>query len=97
MSVDSIAKNVPITVFIFLKPIISKPAGFVCVGVAAAYVLAVLIGRPYRKFIDYGRFLAIESTLIFFLVYKLIWDQTVVDVTTLYNNPLDYFFMVSSF
>ena len=92
-----IFKNVTLTSMIFLKPIISKPATIVCVAMCGIYIIAVLAGRPYRKFVDYGRFISIEVTLLFFFVYKLIWDQSVLDVTSLYNNPLDYFFMVSCY
>ena len=27
----------------------------------------------------------------------MVWDQNVKDITTLYNDPLDYFFMVSCY
>lgn len=54
-----IAKNILITTFIFLKTTFGKPATMVCVAIAGAYIIAVFAGRPYRKFLDYGRFLAI--------------------------------------
>lgn len=54
-----ILKNITITAMIFLKVLISKPATMVCVAMCGVYIIAVLAGRPYRKFIDYGRFLSI--------------------------------------
>lgn len=51
-----IAKNTLITLLTFLKYHLGQLSPLLCVSFAALYILAVIIGRPYRKLIDYIRF-----------------------------------------
>ena len=76
-----IAKNILITIFIFLKPSLGQLSPIICVSFSVVYIIAMLISKPFKYLLDYFRFGCIETTLTFFFVYQLLQNQKVIDVT----------------
>lgn len=48
-------------------------------GIQGGYIIAVFVGRPYKRLVDYGRFGVIELTLLLLFVIRLIEANVVTD------------------
>lgn len=54
-----LVRNLVMIVFILLASKIGNASSYIVMGTQAVYILAVLAGRPYKRYIDYFRFLVV--------------------------------------
>ena len=54
-----LVRNVTVIVFIVLVLKIGKVSSYIALGVQVAYIISVLAGRPYKRYIDYARFVIV--------------------------------------
>lgn len=54
-----VLRNLLIMVFVGLALTIGSATSFIALGVEAAYIIGVFAGRPYKRGIDYARFIIV--------------------------------------
>lgn len=70
-----ILRNVLLITSVVLRPVLMKDAVIMTLCVQGVYVLVVLIGRPYRKPIDWVRGFLVEVTLFGFIGARFVEAQ----------------------
>ena len=51
-----VIRNIALMTAILLEQLLGEISTHICLGVEAAYLVSIIIARPYRKIIDYFRF-----------------------------------------
>lgn len=51
-----VARNLVIMIFVVLAKTIGSSASIIAIGLQAAYIIGVFVGRPYKRLLDYVRF-----------------------------------------
>lgn len=67
-----VARNLVIMIFVVLAASIGAVTSYIVLGVQAAYIIGVFVGRPYKRIIDYIRFTVLELTLALLYACRLV-------------------------
>ena len=67
-----IVRNILVILSVILRPILFENASILALSAQGVYIIAVIFGRPFRKFIDYVRYFGIELTLLLFIVSRFV-------------------------